>query len=314
MADLDQKFDLEIETLIEYLYSHFRKNPHDIPAFPTVASRLIASLEQKDVKVSEVKELIQQDAATSARVISASNSALFGGVQEISSIQTAVVRLGFRETADLAVAVAYKTLFDIEARARYSLFQDVWDQFYDYCLLVGYGAKFIGREMKRGKPDILFLSGMFHDIGKLLILQAISTGVVRGKVKIEVTKPHLFELFEELHEDIGVEFLVNNHIPEEVIVVAQDHHRLGLELTIDTLNTHIVRLASAMAQKLKMFPLIEFYDYPHGFSEESSETIQVLRLTEKKVEYLERQFATIADQVKEFRQKISQDSPGEKAP
>ena len=60
--------------------------------------------------------------------------------------------------------------------------------------------------------------------------------------------------------------------------------------------------------------MIEFYDYPDNFSEDSAETIQVLRLTDKKVEYLERQFAIIADQVKEFRQKISQDSPGEKTP
>ncbi|HEB88074.1 MAG TPA: HDOD domain-containing protein, partial [Deltaproteobacteria bacterium] len=60
--------------LEKWLLRSLEKKTVVLPAFPTMASRLVDALESPDVEVETVEEIISQDGSITAQVIRASNS------------------------------------------------------------------------------------------------------------------------------------------------------------------------------------------------------------------------------------------------
>ena len=65
-----------------------------LPTLPEVALKVREVANDPNISANQLAEVISTDAALSARLIKIANSPLYGGRNEVVSVQTAVSRLG----------------------------------------------------------------------------------------------------------------------------------------------------------------------------------------------------------------------------
>ena len=85
--------------------------PHllqELPAMPTVSTRLLAMIGRAEVDLKSVSALIASDGALAGEVLRIANSSLFGLRNEVRSILQAIAYLGIEKTKSLAWTVAIK--------------------------------------------------------------------------------------------------------------------------------------------------------------------------------------------------------------
>ncbi|HEB90278.1 MAG TPA: HDOD domain-containing protein [Deltaproteobacteria bacterium] len=288
--------------LEKWLLRSLEKKTVVLPAFPTMASRLVDALESPDVEVETVEEIISQDGSITAQVIRASNSVYYGAACPAQDLHQAIMRIGFRETANVAMLAASRTLFEMEDRAELSCFPDLWPRLWQSSLVCAFGANLLSREIKLGNPSHVFLSATLRDVGSLLILKLLAAGLVHGRLRDKPSEEQLRDLFDHLHTRLGADYLRENRMPEYVIDVAERHHLLDLPFAHDTILIHLIRCADGLCERIGVTPFPEETDESAcetepGISPAAQESASLLGIDDARLEYFTLQFEGIREQV-----------------
>jgi HD-like signal output (HDOD) protein len=131
--------------------------------FPVAAQNLLQLLSDPGYRMADVQTVLETDPSLAARTLNVANSPLFRGLSPCRSIDQAIVRLGARNVRDLAAGVAAMSLFaDGGGAAR---------RLRDHCVGVAAVARILAETALPGEAASLFLAGLMHDVGKLLLLQ-----------------------------------------------------------------------------------------------------------------------------------------------
>ncbi len=132
--------------------------------FPVVAQRVMTMVSSPDCNVPALTAVIRNDPAVAARVMRLANSALFRVGQPVDTIEQALMRLGTSTIYQLVTAIAVMGLFPGTNRVALGL--------RNHCT----GVAAIGTRLAQSRKWIganqVFLCGLMHDLGKLLLLQA----------------------------------------------------------------------------------------------------------------------------------------------
>ncbi len=208
-----ENFKDRILSLIEYL-----------PPIPGVINDLIKLLESENCDVREISRIIEQDPSLSVNVLRIANSAFYGLPYKVSSIQYAVNLIGFRELASLCIFCGVGSAFNPPAGI------DTIDlkMFWKHSIATGIIAKIFCREFDIGVRENLYLAGLVHDIGKIVIDRSdhdIYSGVIRLTYddNISVTEAE-DKIIGESHSSIGSWLLEKWKLPRMFIETAAYHH------------------------------------------------------------------------------------------
>lgn len=238
-----------VSILSESVVEHFHSEDREITAFPALAFQLSGKVDRSDWDVAPLVRVIGQDAAIAAMVIKAANSAYYAGVREIETLPDAVIRMGTREAADLAVAAAVKGLFDPQTRASQRTLPQVWNRLWVHSLRTAAGARWLAGALGKGDPERAFLGGLLHDIGKTFALRSLTSLLVANVLKAPVPEQVAFEILEKVHTEIGVEVAVFWNFPEYLTSICLLHH--GASPPPDeAAELHLIRVASGMDEIL----------------------------------------------------------------
>ena len=91
-------------------------------------------------------------------------------MKEIRTVRQAIPRLGLKETMNVVMAIAHKSLYET-TNAHYRF---LMDKLWAHALATAFAAKLIGQHLRLPEVDVLFLMGLTHDIGKTFLLKAFS--------------------------------------------------------------------------------------------------------------------------------------------
>ena len=138
----------------------------ELPAMPEVVTRILRLLADPECSMSAVTEALSRDPALVARLIKVSNSSLYGTNREISSLNQALVRLGFRTIRSLVIAASSRALFPMNDTQVGLWGKALWD----HSVECGVAAKWVAQAVAYHDPDEAFAAGVLHDIGKVIIL------------------------------------------------------------------------------------------------------------------------------------------------
>ena len=188
----------------------------ELPPLPELALRVRTMLSDENVDTKQVALLIGTDPAITSTLLRRANSVTFGGLSEITQITHAVARLGLKQVESLVTTMALKKTFEVADPDKQECLRALWD----HSLIVGIGAKLIAHRGGRD-PESIFLAGLLHDIGRLVVLKGIDD--LQKSRKIEVTHVVLEELMEVMHCELGHQALVAWNLPEELSRVAMHH-------------------------------------------------------------------------------------------
>lgn len=139
----------------------------ELPTLPEIALRIRSLIMSDEGNASMLARLIEQDPSISAKILKVANSSFYCSANNrITSVKTAITRIGFNEIGHIALAVSLIRTF-----SRKSNVLD-YKQFWKHSLTAAYLTSLVAETGNEGfsprERHALFLSGLFHDIGILV--------------------------------------------------------------------------------------------------------------------------------------------------
>ena len=81
-----------------------------LPTLPTVVSKMIELVDNPRTSASSLANLISADQVLTARILKIANSAYYGFPRQISTVNTAIIVMGFNAVKEMGLSL---TVFDI---------------------------------------------------------------------------------------------------------------------------------------------------------------------------------------------------------
>src|SRR6478735_12073244 len=159
MPDLrDKRVDLILQQL------------EGLPTLPAVALRVLEVTGSEDSSAREVVDLIATDPALTARILHLVHRSDLGVRGEVSSIERAVVMLGFDAVRSAVLAVSVFNTFQHTDPKHPGLFTR--EEFWKHCVAVACCAELLADAMGKDSGvdrSEAFVCGLLHDLGKVAL-------------------------------------------------------------------------------------------------------------------------------------------------
>ena len=134
-----------------------------LPPFPAVSLQLLSLLDNPEVPLKKIVDLLRLDPALSGELLRVANSALYGFVQRIDTVNHAVVILGAENVKRLALTVSLSKF--AKGFLRHENLRACWDHVMASAILSEQLAVEVGINKDRA-----YTAGLLHDIGRLALL------------------------------------------------------------------------------------------------------------------------------------------------
>ena len=224
-----------------------------LASLPEVAMRVMQLAENPDATGVELKAVLLNDPALCARVLKIVNSAFYGARCEVTSIDTAIMVMGFGPIKSIAVASSLTRMFRVGTLAGGFEVRDVWT----HSIAVACAARLVAERVGNVDPAAAFLAGLIHDIGIIVELQACRAEFTSVIAAVAAQPTLSFRAAEQeilgaTHEAFGEALCRTWRFPIELQRVSGYHHR-PLDLAADDRRlTSIVYVADVLAAQSQL--------------------------------------------------------------
>lgn len=138
---------------------------NNLPTLPHILLNLLDACNRESVDLDAIAALVEKDPSLSAKLLKLVNSAYFGLPQKIVGIGQAVVYVGASTIKNMTIcACVYEAFPNSNTNGIFNLKNFWW-----HSLKCAFLAKAMAFEMNLDQPDEAFVSGLLHDIGKLVL-------------------------------------------------------------------------------------------------------------------------------------------------
>lgn len=131
---------------------------------PDVCVKVFELIESSDSSAQDIGEVISRDPSLTARLLRLVNSSFYNFPRKIDTVSRAITIVGIRELYSLVIAVsAIKSFTNLSSKLVNI------DTFWRHGIYTGLIARALAKECGVLHPERLFVSGMMHDIGSLVL-------------------------------------------------------------------------------------------------------------------------------------------------
>ncbi len=212
-------------SLLDMVEEYAASETMNLPVFPKVAQELYAKMADENSSITDIAAIISKDQALAGQMLKLANSAFFKGLNRVRTIRESIMRLGVNQVCNCLVAGSQKEFYLSHDPLIGQYLQLLWK----HALATAKGSQWLLR--KTGYPELAdegFLSGLFHDIGKLLLLRVLET--IRAENQdIAISEPFVLEVLDSMHVEQGYTLMNEWSIPEVYCSVTKHHHDEELE-------------------------------------------------------------------------------------
>lgn len=244
-ADLPS-VDPRVETAVAALTCHFATNPPRLGAFPGTAARILQLFREADPDFNRVVHELQQDAAVVTKLLNVANSAFFGGTSDVDDVRGAVLRIGMRDVAQIALGVAGQSLFEPSSRSAFALLPAKWNELFHTSMAAAFTASWLSQVARVGRSDHAFLSGLIHDIGQPTGLRALAQLVIEGSLDRDVLEV-ADQVIDRVHVELGKSVTSLGGLPDYLCAAASLHHDAETPVGPEYAELHLVRVVDGIA-------------------------------------------------------------------
>lgn len=232
-------------SIVEVVRARLNSGAMSVPVFHAVALRLQQVLARADFNIDDVHQLINADPGLASQVLRASNSAFYSGLSKVNTVREAIVRLGAREVANLAMLTTQQDLYRSDDTTYNALMQTLWK--HSFCCAVG--SKWLAQKSGySAQAQEAFLAGLLHDIGKLFILKVMEETSRDPAFKASTGPAVLNEVLTSLHVEQGHQLMEHWHMPPIYCDIVAHHE--DDEWNRNNPLLAIVRLSNLTCRKL----------------------------------------------------------------
>lgn len=204
------------------IISRFYAGKIDLPVFPSVVQDVQDLLAgDKPPDIDQLAQVVKRDIVISSKLISIANSPLYKGMDTVGNLNGALVRLGIKTTQGVISAVAARNLFE----SRNDSLKAELDRLWLHSFAVASLGKQIGEALGSKNPENVFLMGIIHDIGKMLVMKAY----VDMYPEESVADKNFQLAVHEIHTTFGAVLIKKMRFSPLFVQVAEFHHWQNFE-------------------------------------------------------------------------------------
>jgi putative nucleotidyltransferase with HDIG domain len=200
-----------------------------LPPLPAVALRVMEVAQNPKSSASDLALVVSSDPGLSGRLLRVVNSAAYRRSREITSVQEALVTIGFVQARNMAISGAIAGAYAPDALN--ALFRI--DTFWEHSIAVAFkAAEYAGKGRRVDVPSA-FTAGILHNLGRLAMFyadaagldQAVATAIATGE---SIEDVEAYQLGYD-HAEIGGRLAAKWKLPETVRDAIAQHHSVSLD-------------------------------------------------------------------------------------
>ena len=232
----------------------------NLPAVSQAALKLVTLLDQPAVSNEDVVAVLKYDNVLTAKLLRACNSPYFGFEEEISSVEQAVLVLGHQQILHMVLNLAFGGAMSAAMPGYAIQARELWS----HSLAAAAAAEQLAKSstLVEAEAPVAFTAGLLHDIGKLVLHQALDPGS-QAAVRERGVQNHFSRCMAEQavlgtdHAEVGARLLQTWNLPGE-IVEAVAHHHEPVTAPAPKLSA-IIHVADCLAHSTDTAPGFESY-------------------------------------------------------
>jgi HD-like signal output (HDOD) protein len=214
---------------------------------PDICIKIFELMETNQASAQSLGSVISRDPSLTARLLRIVNSPFYGFPQRIDTVSRAVTVIGVSELYNLVVTVSAITSF-----SRIPNFIVNIDTFWRHSVSCGILARELARQCKVLHPERLFVAGILHDIGSLVMYHRAPDRIKNLLLAAQGNETVLQHLerkeFGFTHADIGGLLLSRWQLPKLLHEAVRFHHDPA-SAPEARLEAAIVHIADALANR-----------------------------------------------------------------
>lgn len=202
-----------------------------LPTLPYVVSTLNDLIKNPNTSAADIHKVIMKDQALSSRILKLVNSAFYGFSERISSISHAIVILGFNTVKNVALTASVLNMFGGSDGKD----SEVFDRkgFWVHSLAVAGTARLIASRVRLPSAEDIFVAGLMHDIGKLVLDQFVHDKFVEVLKVVKDKNIHIKDAENQVldgvnHSQVGAWLATRWKLPSALVQIIGFHHRPAL--------------------------------------------------------------------------------------
>ena len=193
-------------------------------SLPEIVLRLNEMVDDPACSAADFGNVISRDPALSARLLRVVNSPLYGFPSQVDTIPMAITILGTRQLRDLVLATSVVSTFENVTGSA-----DELTRFWRHSTCCGVAAREVAMFMRLAYVERLFIAGLLHDIGKLLVQATLPERYQQLLERMQSTTPSTQrnlekEIFGFDHAEVSEELLRRWNLPDALIEPIAAHH------------------------------------------------------------------------------------------
>lgn len=199
------------------------ENIHNLPSMPTTLKEILRLLSSERVSNNELTREIVKDQSLVLKILSIANSPFYGLQRKVTSIDFAVMVLGFSELQNIVWSLMMFELFKNKT-------DEYLDQneFFAHSFLTGVLAKKVAEDLGYIDSGQAFVAGFVHDIGISIMHRYLHSNFVEICEMAKDSDLNLLDIEKEVtglnHEEIGKMLLEKWNIPDTTCDAVLNHH------------------------------------------------------------------------------------------
>lgn len=196
----------------------------EVSTLPHIVARVIEVANNPNTSAIDLAEIIESDPSLAARVLRTVNSAAYGLRNRVNTIVKAICYLGFMEVRKIAITASVSNLFQTEQM------QGPYDRrrLWKHLVSVGVTSRMIALKCGLENFEEVFLAGLLHDLGIILIDQHLNfefNRVVAALTEDQTTVEIEREILGFDHTQVGAEVAEKWRFPRSIVDAMLYHHQ-----------------------------------------------------------------------------------------
>jgi putative nucleotidyltransferase with HDIG domain len=231
-------------SLIDVINRYIESDKITLPVFNSIAARIQEEMARTEPNLETIEKIIASDQALSSQVLKIANSPFYRGLVEVGTVRLSITRLGMKEIEKIVLLATSQQHFKSTDKTINQIMKKLWQ----HSVGCAYGAVWLTKRREFGvEQSQAFFGGLFHDVGKLLIMVVVEH-IKREDSTFKITEALLMEAMAQLHAREGAKLLKQWNMPEYFSVIARDHH--APEIDEKNYLLLLIRMANQVCHKL----------------------------------------------------------------
>lgn len=218
------------------------KRIKQIPTLPIISQKIMSIVGNENASFKELVQIISKDQALAVKILKVANSAFYGLLGRVSSLEHALVILGTDDVKYIVLGFSVQNFFSHGE-------SDAFDRtrFWKHAIVCSQVAELLGRHFKTRDDGSLFLAGLIHDMGKVVLDQYCHEDFLQIIEHISSNNTTFSQAEKEIlgttHYQIAAKVLRQWNFPDKVIMQVLYHHAPWYDKNYGT-NSIIIYLAN----------------------------------------------------------------------